>query len=646
MMKNYLLFLIILVSSCQSKSDRLEYALQLAKDNRPELEQVLNHYGSRAQDSLKLKAAKYLIENMPSHYSYVLNDSILASLNSIDISLDSLKNEDFAIRDSAYRENILKYGKNNFKKIEDLEIITADFLIKNIEHSFNVWATSTWSQHLTFEDFCEYLLPYKIFDGQILDNWKEYLFERYSPLLSNLKYSSIFSNSAYIACNILNSKLKDEMNPQLNSYFRIPILSMKTLTKIPLGPCDEYTYVSNAVMTANGIPVGIDFTPQWPFRSLGHSWSYLHENTKKNLVFEGASSTVGAPHKKDHVMAKVYRKTFKSNNELVELIKQQNFVPKVFQLPFIEDITTEYLSTVNLEVKVNSKDKNVYLAVFNNKTWEVIAYGKNNKGSAKFERIGKNVLYLPVSFDKYGITPIANPFIIYWNGEVKHISPRADKIQDLKLARKFPLLPDAYVSNLRKLNTKIQAANKSDFSDSITFHTFSDLENEIMINPEVKSFRFWRALSAPGGHSNIAELRFYENSRKTPSLGKIIGTSGSFREGDSYKKEAVFDGDLLSFFDALQDTGSWVGMDFEKPIPITRIVCIMRGDGNEIEVGDEYELYYWAENNWVSLGSKIAENISVEFDKCPTGALFLLRDKTKGAEERIFTYENGKQVWW
>ena len=46
----------------------LEQALELAGSNRCELEKVLEHY---ADDSLKLEAAKFLIRNMPGHYSYV-----------------------------------------------------------------------------------------------------------------------------------------------------------------------------------------------------------------------------------------------------------------------------------------------------------------------------------------------------------------------------------------------------------------------------------------------------------------------------------------------------------------------------------------------------------------------------------------------
>lgn len=37
---------------------------------------------------------------------------------------------------------------------------------------------------------------------------------------------------------------------------------------------------------------------------------------------------------------------------------------------------------------------------------------------------------------------------------------------------------------------------------------------------------------------------------------------------------------------------------------------------------------------------------NIFFKDVPKGALYLLRDLTKGKDERIFTYENGVQVWW
>lgn len=87
-------------------------------------------------------------------------------------------------------------------------------------------------------------------------------------------------------------------------------------------------------------------------------------------------------------------------------------------------------------------------------------------------------------------------------------------------------------------------------------------------------------------------------------------------------------------------------MDFGRPVELERIIYTGRGDGNSIDIGDIYELFYWDSQGWVSLGRKNATNIRLTYRNVPGGGLYLLRDLTKGKNERIFTYENGRQVWW
>jgi hypothetical protein len=50
-------------------SPEINAVLFMAGDNRPELEQVLKHYSQKPEDSLKLRAAEFLIVNMPGKYS-------------------------------------------------------------------------------------------------------------------------------------------------------------------------------------------------------------------------------------------------------------------------------------------------------------------------------------------------------------------------------------------------------------------------------------------------------------------------------------------------------------------------------------------------------------------------------------------------
>jgi hypothetical protein len=88
-------------------------------------------------------------------------------------------------------------------------------------------------------------------------------------------------------------------------------------------------------------------------------------------------------------------------------------------------------------------------------------------------------------------------------------------------------------------------------------------------------------------------------------------------------------------------------LDFGKPASISRFRYLPRNDDNFIKEGEEYELFYRENNQWVSLGKQTGSSKQyLEYANAPLNALFWLRNHTKGREERIFTYENGRQVWW
>ncbi|MDR2919120.1 MAG: hypothetical protein LBV72_07140 [Tannerella sp.] len=63
---------LLIVTGCSQHSVPLDLALNMAGENRPELEKVLAYYSS-PEDSLKYRAACFLIENMPYHFSKIEN---------------------------------------------------------------------------------------------------------------------------------------------------------------------------------------------------------------------------------------------------------------------------------------------------------------------------------------------------------------------------------------------------------------------------------------------------------------------------------------------------------------------------------------------------------------------------------------------
>ena len=154
-------------------------------------------------------------------------------------------------------------------------------------------------------------------------------------------------------------------------------------------------------------------------------------------------------------------------------------------------------------------------------------------------------------------------------------------------------------------------------------------------------YKYLRYVGPDGSYCNVNEIAFY-NSKGEKLKGKIIGTQGT----DKQTKETVFDGDVLTGFNGNSPDGHWVGIELPKPSDVARIMYLPRNDGNNVETGDNYQLLMYDNGKWVSLGWKKAKETMLVFKNVPSNGLYLLKDKTKGKEERIFTYENGKQVWW
>ncbi len=109
-----------------------------------------------------------------------------------------------------------------------------------------------------------------------------------------------------------------------------PIQKIGTMAKMPLGTCEDYSRLAMAVMRSKGIPVVEDYTPQWPFQALGHSWNVLLDNNYKQLIFSAGSSNPGEIHKPDEQMAKIFRRTFAINENVLAIHAAEKNIPPHF----------------------------------------------------------------------------------------------------------------------------------------------------------------------------------------------------------------------------------------------------------------------------------------------------------------------------
>jgi hypothetical protein len=648
------IFFLLFTISCKRTPNYLEEALLFAGENRPELEKVLQHYSVDPKDSLKYKAAVFLIENMPGHYSYRNEAYLDRYYDEIDIAVDTANTDDVNV--SNIIEVSARYaGKETYDYVWDSHIITADYLINNIEQAFDVWENGDWATHVEFDDFCEYILPYKVAELQTLDDWRSYSKELLKGDLDQRPICDDYKNSAYWAVSSINTeiiRLQTQLLP-IGGINALPILRINTLSQMSVGTCTDYSTLALALMRSHGIPVIEDATPQWSFRPSGHSWNVLINNKGKLIGFSAGSSNPNELHNPEEVMAKVFRRTYAVNRDILALRATEEYVPHAFKSHFKKDVTDEYMLTSDIKITIPDSLKHLsryaYLAVFDNKNWVPIHYGKISKGKVVFEKMGRNSMYLPVLYTSDGIVPFDAPFYVSTKGKIVRYEKSDSQVQDMTVWRKYYIGAHCYTEAHKLKGGKFQVSNRADFRDSITLYQIPDYviqSGELHIPEETGKYRYWRYLSADEKYNNMAEMYFYQKGNPKPVYGEIIGTSGSCYDEVWHEKHVVFDGDPLTYYDAAEHTGAWVGLDFGKPVEIAKISYTPRADGNDITPGDMHEVLYWDANRWISLGRREADDIKMLYENVPVGTIYWIRNHSRGRDERIFTYENDKQIWW
>lgn len=145
---------------------------------------VMAYYHTIGRSAEKREAARYLLDNMPYHYGYgvTVRDSKAVSrwaeettetLRGLldEYGLHQIPNDtvrtlrEVRRADSLAIQRIDKEVQCEFIPTMDGSQVTTAFLIRHINHAFKVWRTSRFAKKLTFDEFKEYILPYKAFNG-------------------------------------------------------------------------------------------------------------------------------------------------------------------------------------------------------------------------------------------------------------------------------------------------------------------------------------------------------------------------------------------------------------------------------------------------------------------------------------------------
>lgn len=648
---------LICFTNCKQEDIYLHYAIKVAGDNKSELKAVLKHYRQEDNDPEKLKAAKYLIANMPAHYSYRDTSTINSYYRTALSILGTGPSPDWQ-RDTLRSISDRDYAGVTKNVVSDVQVMTADYLIYSIDHAFTQWRTKPWAKHLTYEEFCDWLLPYKVTELQTLDAWRDTLSAHYSDSLNTIHTDDEQHNSIYGAIEIVRNEIHTKQSAIGHRVIwedrsGIPMRSAATWVRMTYGSCLDYVTMGTAAFRSLGLPAAVDQVPVWGRNSDGHSW-YVFPSDRGREMPTMNSLIVGAgvgfyPYER---IPKVFRSSYTINRNR-DKYKNESLYKYPFDI-LLHDVTDHYCRTSDLEIILQKRyklpEKYVYIAIFNPTVvdgWDVLDFGTYKKGKAYFKNMGRNMLYIVLGFNGKKLIPISDPFILKKDGCVEYVHNNKTTIKTLRMNLRRKYYESYNVVDMRKriLGAQIQCATYSDFKDARTLYTIetTEISDKIELNPKGR-YRYWRYLAADGTYGSIAELAFFDNNDN-----KLDGRPIACEKVDSEHLYYAFDGEWLTNFETEQENNNWVGLDFGRPVTVSKVRVIPRSDDNDIHPGDEYELFQLNVNNhWSSIGGKqIAKGNSLEYDNIPTNTLLWLVNYTRGLDERPFFVDTlGTIIWW
>ena len=524
-----------------------------------------------------------------------------------------------------------------------------DSLKTNIIVANDVWKQRTWSKDYEYDMFLNYILP-----PRIADEPTEYYWRTDIPRWLDIEYHG---NNLLELSQMVNSKIN--VDTRREDWGNKHMGYTATMAGV-FGKCDDRAILATMAMRSMGIPAAFEIIPMWGGNNNGHSCCSVIASDNSIFTFQGTNDN-GIETRFCDKVPKVYRRLFFEDTTLPTYqFQDTEDIPELFADFRLKDVT--YLHKVgqrdiSIKSTICTDNHLCYLSVFHPNGWFPIAYGLIDNKNLIFrdigigtdadghaavggENIGNGILYLPTIYEN-GNIPVANPFIVK-EDEIKILQPM-DETETITLHRKYPKLDRISGFADRMIGGVIEIANKADFSDADQIHHIYEQplsRVQKIILKQHKRFRYIRYRKSSGTLS-IAELIAYDKN------GQII--SGNTIACETLQKDPeimkIRDNNPLTFIEIPNGLDLWVGLDLGRHENISSIGFCPRNDDNDISPGDIYELFYW-DGEWKSLGEKKACTHELNYHNVPKNALLWLRDKSKGKEERPFTYEHNTQIWW
>lgn len=624
---DFLSFLTFLtMARCSTVNDELcQEALHKAADNVSEINRVINNYSGE-----KNEVAGYLVRSMIGRYS-----SIGAGIDSIEMMYRKLPNGKSWQFDSLQLSRIRVFEKMPVRDVPDLENLNAEYLINNIDDAWKYKESMLWNNNLDIHSFNELILPYRNGNENITD-WRNSYRKKYRKIQPRLKN---VRNSVTAASIVSKAIGRMRFNQQVNSPHRTAL----DLLEAPIGYCREDCDRTIFAMRAFGIPVAIDQILVSPDHGKSHFWNVVYDNDDKIFrMFDNYRNppTKDSIHDDQRSKGKVYRQCNGFNFDRLKKFTNLDEVPVYLKNPRLTDVTSEYFGLNQATIDIDDMNRDIYLGIFTSQDVLPIDVAERRGNKAIFKNIEPWIIYFPIKIEDSKYQICGTPFILTDQGKTILFNPDDNTKRKIRINRKMPVTFNLKEKLSSIIGTTVSLGKTSEGPwkeiDSIT---------------RMPEHAYYKVSFPPD--MNCRYIRLRSTLKRKPEFGEIIVSKDLLAMDKlplsfcNIKKKGkwnnLIDGDILSWYHYVAGNKGVI-LKIESDIDSGNIFIIPRNDDNYVVPGQEYELFYFSNSGWRSLGRKIANDFYIDYE-VPDNAVLWLRNNTKGSEEQIFIYRNGKQLF-
>lgn len=616
-------------STVNREKELVEEAMRQAGDNAGELQAVLDRY----DDDGRSEAARYLIGA-----TICLHSTTGPGVDSVDVLYGEMPVVYYHVCDSAQLARAKRYEQMPLKSTPDAETLKAEYLAANLEDAWEQYKSRKWNRGLPLEAFCEYILPYRVGDEKLTE-WRKPYREWLAPLADTL----LTIGNSVDAARLVSEFIK---TPPYNDEISIPHRSALSLLETPYGYCRDDCDRTLYAMRSVGIPVAVDIMPVSPENGASHQWNVVWDNDDSRMrMFDNEKllPTRDSIHYDQRRRGKVYRCTFAPELDRLARYRKAKNPPASLLGLRLKDVTAEYFGHNSASVELFGDEiDDVYLGIFTPKGIVPADIADVDGSKAVFTDIEPNLIYFPITGAGGGYTVCGYPFMVSRSGTVHTFVPDGSRTEAMTLTRKY-CFRFKYKERMELVvGTRVQSAPtaKGPWSD---LHTVTEppATNYYPIPlPHPLKDRYLRIFKPAGTGPNIAEV-----VASSDSLGLRpypLSIAGDEENRRLFGK--ITDGDILTLSSLPEGTEDCI-IRIDSTDELRHLFLVPHNDDNFVVPAQEYELLYFAgPEGWKSAGRRMSTGFSIDFE-VPKGAVLWLRNLTKGREEQIFIWHDGRQLF-